>query len=134
MNNLIKSLYTDFKTSVITSEFRTHFIPVGRGVLQGDCLSPLLFNMCFNTYIFSISKLKSTVSSVSPSNFLIQSTGFSLPMMLLLLLVKSRKSNISLIDSLSGVNGPTWLLELINVAHLASKKFYQNLPSTCRSF
>ena len=51
MNNLIKSLYTDFKTSVITSEFRTHFIPVGRGVLQGDCLSPLLFNMCFNTYI-----------------------------------------------------------------------------------
>jgi hypothetical protein len=53
MNNLIKSLYTDFKTSVITSEFRTHFIPVGRGVLQGDCLSPLLFNMCFNTYIYS---------------------------------------------------------------------------------
>ena len=51
MNNLIKSLYTDFKTSVITSEFRTHFIPVGRRVLQGDCLSPLLFNMCFNTYI-----------------------------------------------------------------------------------
>ena len=51
MNNLIRSLYTDFKTSVITSEFRTHFIPVGRGVLQGDCLSPLLFNMCFNTYI-----------------------------------------------------------------------------------
>ncbi|CAB4030630.1 Hypothetical predicted protein [Paramuricea clavata] len=51
MNNLIKSLYIDFKTSVITSEFRTHFIPVGRGVLQGDCLSPLLFNMCFNTYI-----------------------------------------------------------------------------------
>ena len=54
MNNLIKSLYIDFKTSVITSEFRTHFIPVGRGVLQGDCLSPLLFNMCFNTYIQNI--------------------------------------------------------------------------------
>ena len=52
-------------------------------------------------------------------------------MMLWLLLVKSRKINISLIDSLSGVNGPTWLLELINVAHLASKMFYQNLPSTC---
>ncbi len=48
---IIKSLYTDFKTSIITSEFRTPFILVGRGVLQGDCLSPLLFNMCFNTFI-----------------------------------------------------------------------------------
>ena len=48
---IIKSLYTDFKTSIITSEFRTPFIPVRRGVLQGGCLSPLLFNMCFNTFI-----------------------------------------------------------------------------------
>ena len=48
---IIKSLYTDFKTSIITSEFRTPFILVGHGVLQGDCLSPLLFNMCFNTFI-----------------------------------------------------------------------------------
>jgi hypothetical protein len=33
MNNLIKSLYTEFKTSVITSEFRTHFnVHAGRGV------------------------------------------------------------------------------------------------------
>ena len=49
--SIIKSLYTDFKTSFITSGFRTPFITVGRGVLQGDCLSPLLFNMCFNTFI-----------------------------------------------------------------------------------
>ena len=48
---IIKSLYTDFKTSIITSGFRTPFITVGRGVLQGDCLSPLLFNMCFNTFV-----------------------------------------------------------------------------------
>ncbi|CAB3985277.1 Hypothetical predicted protein [Paramuricea clavata] len=48
---IIKSLYSDFKTSIITSEFRTPFIPVRRGVLQGDFLSPLLFNMCFNTFI-----------------------------------------------------------------------------------
>ena len=48
---VIKSLYTDFQTSIITSEFCTPFISVGRGVLQGDCLSPLLFNMWFNTFI-----------------------------------------------------------------------------------
>ena len=48
---VIKSLYTDFQTSIITSEFCTPFMTVGRGVLQGDCLSPLLFNMCFNTFI-----------------------------------------------------------------------------------
>ena len=48
---LIKSLYTNFKTSIITSNFNAPFIPVGRGVLQEDCLSPLLFNLCFNTFI-----------------------------------------------------------------------------------
>ena len=51
VKDIIRSLYTDFKTSVITSEFRTPFVTVGRGVLQGDCLSPLLFNICFNTFI-----------------------------------------------------------------------------------
>ena len=44
---MIKSLYTNFKTSIITSNFNTAFIQVGRRVLQGDC--PLLFNLCFNT-------------------------------------------------------------------------------------
>ena len=51
IKNVIATLYTDFKTSVIISKFRTPFITVGRGVLQGDCLSPLLFNMCLNTFI-----------------------------------------------------------------------------------
>jgi hypothetical protein len=46
---IVESLYTNFQTSIITSEFRTPFITVG--VLQGNCLSPLLFNMCFNTFI-----------------------------------------------------------------------------------
>ena len=48
---LISSLYTGFHTSIITDDFLTPAIPVRRGVLQGDCLSPLLFNMCFNTFI-----------------------------------------------------------------------------------
>ena len=48
---LISSLYTDFYTSVITDNYHTPAIPVRKGVLQGDCHSPLLFNMCFNTFI-----------------------------------------------------------------------------------
>ena len=51
IKSLVKSLYTDFKTSILTNEFRTPFISVGRGVLQGDFLSPLLFNLCFNTFL-----------------------------------------------------------------------------------
>ena len=55
---IIKSLYTNFKTSIITSKFNTPFIQVGRGVLQGDCLSPLLFNLCFNTFVQHIKSEK----------------------------------------------------------------------------
>ena len=51
IKSIVGSLYTNFKTSIITSEFRTPFTPIGRGVLQGDCLSPPLLNMCFNTFI-----------------------------------------------------------------------------------
>ena len=55
---IIKSLYTDFQTAIITSEFQTPVISVGRGVLQGDCPSPLLFNACFNTFIQHINTEK----------------------------------------------------------------------------
>ena len=48
---LVKSLYRGFQTSIITSDFTTPYTTVERGVLQGDCLSPLLFNMCFHTFI-----------------------------------------------------------------------------------
>ena len=48
---MIKCLYTNFKTSIITSDFSTPFIQVGRGALQRDCLSPLLFIFCFNTFV-----------------------------------------------------------------------------------
>ena len=58
IQQLIRSLYSDFHTSIITDSFQTPFITVDRGVLQGDCLSPLTFNLCFNTLIRYISDQK----------------------------------------------------------------------------
>ena len=54
----IRSIYSNFQTSIITDSFQTPFITVGRGVLQGDCLSPLTFSLCFNTFIRYISDQK----------------------------------------------------------------------------
>ena len=51
IQKLISSLYTGFHTSVITKSFATPFILVGRGVLQGDPLSPLTFNLIFKTFV-----------------------------------------------------------------------------------
>ena len=48
---LISSLYTDYHVSVLTKEYFTHPIKVSRGVLQGDSLSPLIFNLCINTLV-----------------------------------------------------------------------------------
>ena len=51
IQTLISNLYTDFYTTMMTSQYQTPFLRIERDVLQGDCLSPLLFNMCFNTFL-----------------------------------------------------------------------------------
>ena len=58
IQHLIRSLYSNFHTSTITDSYQIPFIKVGGGVLQGDCLSPLTFNLCFNTFIHYISHQK----------------------------------------------------------------------------
>ena len=65
------NLYSNFHTSIITKSFKTLSIKVGRVVLQGDCLSPLTFNLCFNTFIRYISdpnfkQLGFSTSSLNP--------------------------------------------------------------------
>lgn len=92
---LIKSLYTDFKTSIITPGFRTPFAPVGRGVLQGYCLSPLLFNLCFNTFIRHIESEKYRQFGFF-FQFLNPLHWFQFPMMLLLSVDRNQKINTSL--------------------------------------
>ena len=58
IQHLIHSLYSNFHTSIITDSYQTPFINVGRGILQGDCLSLWTFNLCFNTFIHHISHQK----------------------------------------------------------------------------
>ena len=53
---IIKSLYAGYKISVSTDCCATNPIEIKRGVLQGDSLSPLLFNMCFNTLMVTIKR------------------------------------------------------------------------------
>ena len=48
---IIRSLYSDFHITILTNSFSSDFIKVGKGVLQGDCFSPLIFNMVMNTFI-----------------------------------------------------------------------------------
>ena len=54
MSTLVCSLCDGFKISVAGDGYVTNPIRVDRGVLQGDSLSPLLFNMCVNTLIKTI--------------------------------------------------------------------------------
>ena len=50
-STLIQRLYTNLFTCLSTDSYRTDLIHVGKGVLQGDCLNPLLFNLIINTFI-----------------------------------------------------------------------------------
>jgi len=52
---MIQSLYCNFHTSILTTSYQNPFLKVGKGVLQGNCLSPLTFNLCFNTFIKYVS-------------------------------------------------------------------------------
>ena len=53
---LVDALYADFKTTITTRSFATPFLKIEKGLLQGDCLSPLLFNLCINSFIRTLQK------------------------------------------------------------------------------
>ena len=55
-SDIILNIYNDFYMTILTKSYATDFIRVEKGVLQGDSLSPLLFNMVINTFIQHIKK------------------------------------------------------------------------------
>ena len=56
--NLAKSLYANYQLTIATDSYVTSPITVRCGVLQGDSLSPLLFNLVVNALINTIKQDK----------------------------------------------------------------------------
>ena len=54
IKTLIRDYYNNYHVIIGTDNFTTDQINIKKGVLQGDCLSPLLVNMVINTLIKSI--------------------------------------------------------------------------------
>ena len=63
-SDIILNICNDFYTTTLTKSYATDFIKVEKGVLpgvlQGDGLSPLLFNMVINTFIQHLKKKQYT--------------------------------------------------------------------------
>ena len=51
ISSLVGSFYTNYSILVGTSDFITNPVVFKKGELQGDSLSPLIFNMCFNPFV-----------------------------------------------------------------------------------
>ena len=60
INCIVKLLYSDFRLSIIKNGFCTKYIAVEKGVLQGDSISLLIFNLIINTFIQCVKEEKST--------------------------------------------------------------------------
>ena len=50
------SIYKDYASTIATVSFTTPFLHIKKGVLQGNCLSPLLLNSVINTFIQFVSQ------------------------------------------------------------------------------
>ena len=56
VNEIFNSIYQNSIISVVANGVWSKEIKIGKGVLQGDPLSPLLFNLCFNTLMKTLDK------------------------------------------------------------------------------
>ena len=73
LNNIIKafmSIYEYFASTIATDSFTTPFLHIKKGVLQGDCLRPLVFNLIINTFIQFVSQEQFSQLGYSLTNFL----------------------------------------------------------------
>ena len=67
----------DFATTVVTKSIRKSALCTERGVLQGDCLSPLIFNLLINTFIQYVRQERLSKSGNESVKFLYHESNIS---------------------------------------------------------
>ena len=65
---IITSIYEDFSSTIATVSFTTRFSHIKKGVLQGDSLSHLVFNLIINTLMQFVSQEQFSQLSYSLTN------------------------------------------------------------------
>ena len=70
--------YKSHALSIGTEHYHTDPVLVSRGVLQGDCLSPLLFNLVVKTLIKTIDQKKLDILDIISVLVCYQVIGFNL--------------------------------------------------------
>ena len=54
--DLFNNIYQNSSTAITYDNHWTNFLPITKGVLQGDPASPFFFNLCFNTLMITLKK------------------------------------------------------------------------------
>ena len=85
---LIANIFTEFHSYITSDSFSNPAIPFNRGVIRGDFLSLLTFDLCFNTFINFIQQEKYKQLGFSPHD---ENGHLFQPMLLLLLLLMKVK-------------------------------------------
>ena len=76
IRSLVGSIYTNYTISVGTNVFIANPVNVEKSVLEGDSLSPLIFNMCSNTLIRTTENEKIKLMGYNYTNALTPRHGF----------------------------------------------------------
>ena len=76
INRIVKTLYSEFRLSIITNDFYTKYIAMEVRVLQTDSFSPLIFNL-IKTPLYNVLKKKSLTLGIVRSKVFFHATGYN---------------------------------------------------------
>ena len=108
--------------SVGTNDFITNPIKVEKGVLQGDSLSPVIFNMCFDTLIRTIENRNIKLMGYNYTNALTPHHWSQFGDNTALATATQKDSQALLNVLVSGANAQIFLVVSVSVSVLVYKK------------